>query len=75
MRVDLFDFELPPERIALRPVAPRDSARMLCVGADTGAVVWAMAGDSAAATMPSKRIDSFENIERRDMNCVPQRTG
>lgn len=31
MRVDLFDFELPPERIALRPVVPRDSARMLCV--------------------------------------------
>ena len=29
MRVDLFDFELPPERIALRPVKPRDSARML----------------------------------------------
>lgn len=29
MRVDLFDFELPPERIALRPVSPRDSARML----------------------------------------------
>jgi S-adenosylmethionine:tRNA ribosyltransferase-isomerase len=33
MRVDLFDFELPPERIALRPVVPRDAARMLCVGA------------------------------------------
>ncbi|HYJ30342.1 MAG TPA: tRNA preQ1(34) S-adenosylmethionine ribosyltransferase-isomerase QueA [Allosphingosinicella sp.] len=32
MRVDLFDFELPPERIALRPAAPRDSARLLCVG-------------------------------------------
>lgn len=31
MRVDLFDFNLPPERIALRPVAPRDAARMLCV--------------------------------------------
>ncbi|HET8613371.1 MAG TPA: tRNA preQ1(34) S-adenosylmethionine ribosyltransferase-isomerase QueA [Sphingomonas sp.] len=31
MRVDLFDFELPPERIALRPAAPRDSARMLVV--------------------------------------------
>ncbi|QZP07202.1 tRNA preQ1(34) S-adenosylmethionine ribosyltransferase-isomerase QueA [Caenibius sp. WL] len=29
MRVDLFDFELPPERIALRPARPRDSARML----------------------------------------------
>ncbi len=31
MRVDLFDFELPPERIALRPVSPRDAARMLLV--------------------------------------------
>lgn len=29
MKVDLFDFELPPERIALRPVRPRDAARML----------------------------------------------
>src|SRR3569832_1032420 len=29
MRVDLFDFELPPERIALRPARPRDSARLL----------------------------------------------
>ncbi len=29
MRVDLFDFELPPERIALRPAVPRDAARML----------------------------------------------
>src|SRR5437763_10496293 len=31
MRVDLFDFELPPERIALRPARPRDSARLLLV--------------------------------------------
>ena len=31
MRVELFDFELPPERIALRPVRPRDAARMLLV--------------------------------------------
>jgi S-adenosylmethionine:tRNA ribosyltransferase-isomerase len=31
MRVDLFDFDLPPERIALRPVAPRDAAKMLLV--------------------------------------------
>lgn len=31
MRVDLFDFELPPERIALRPVRPRDAAKMLVV--------------------------------------------
>ena len=32
MRVDLFDFELPPERIALRPAVPRDAARLLGVG-------------------------------------------
>ncbi|HAU21509.1 MAG TPA: tRNA preQ1(34) S-adenosylmethionine ribosyltransferase-isomerase QueA [Erythrobacter sp.] len=31
MRVDLFDFELPQELIALRPARPRDSARMLLV--------------------------------------------
>lgn len=31
MKVDLFDFELPPERIALRPARPRDAARLLLV--------------------------------------------
>jgi S-adenosylmethionine:tRNA ribosyltransferase-isomerase len=31
MRTDLFDFELPPDRIALRPASPRDSARLLVV--------------------------------------------
>ncbi|MCH2546237.1 MAG: tRNA preQ1(34) S-adenosylmethionine ribosyltransferase-isomerase QueA [Alphaproteobacteria bacterium] len=31
MKVDLFDFELPPERIATRPVTPRDAARLLVV--------------------------------------------
>ena len=31
MRTDLFDFELPPENIALRPASPRDSARLLLV--------------------------------------------
>ena len=34
MRVDLFDFELPPESIALRPARPRDSARMLLLAGD-----------------------------------------
>ena len=31
MKVDLFDFELPEERIALRPAEPRDVARLLVV--------------------------------------------
>jgi S-adenosylmethionine:tRNA ribosyltransferase-isomerase len=31
MRTDLFDFDLPADRIALRPVSPRDVARLLVV--------------------------------------------
>jgi S-adenosylmethionine:tRNA ribosyltransferase-isomerase len=35
MRVDQFDFELPQDRIALRPARPRDSARLLLVDGGT----------------------------------------
>jgi len=31
MRTDLFDFELPRDRIALRPASPRDAARLLVI--------------------------------------------
>lgn len=34
MRIDCFDFDLPAERIALRPAVPRDSARLLIVRPD-----------------------------------------
>jgi len=34
VNVDLFDFDLPPERIALRPAVPRDTARMLVLDGD-----------------------------------------
>ena len=34
MKVDLFDFVLPPERIALRPAVPRDAARLLVLDGD-----------------------------------------
>ncbi|MEO8723775.1 MAG: tRNA preQ1(34) S-adenosylmethionine ribosyltransferase-isomerase QueA [Sphingobium sp.] len=36
MRVDLFDFDLPPENIALRPAEGRDSARMLLLDGKAG---------------------------------------
>jgi S-adenosylmethionine:tRNA ribosyltransferase-isomerase len=46
VNVDLFDFELPPERIALRPASPRDSARLLVLeGAATR--------DAAVRDLPS----------------------
>lgn len=35
MRVSDFDFELPPENIALRPASPRDCSKLLVVRPDT----------------------------------------
>ncbi|MBD3666361.1 MAG: S-adenosylmethionine:tRNA ribosyltransferase-isomerase, partial [Kangiella sp.] len=29
MKTDLFDFDLPPDLIAQKPISPRDAARML----------------------------------------------
>jgi S-adenosylmethionine:tRNA ribosyltransferase-isomerase len=46
VRVDLFDFDLPADRIALRPASPRDSARLLRV--DGGAL-----SDHAVRDLPS----------------------
>jgi S-adenosylmethionine:tRNA ribosyltransferase-isomerase len=33
-----FDFHLPPDRIALRPTAERDAARLMCLDRRTGAI-------------------------------------
>jgi S-adenosylmethionine:tRNA ribosyltransferase-isomerase len=46
MRVDLFDFELPEERIALRPAEPRESARLLVVAPQA-------LGDSLIGDLPN----------------------
>ena len=44
MDVSLFDFDLPEDRIALRPASPRDSARMMVVHGD-GRIQHAHVGD------------------------------
>ncbi len=48
MRVDLFDFDLPEDNIALRPANPRDSARMLVVKPDGDPVLT----DSGVSALP-----------------------
>jgi S-adenosylmethionine:tRNA ribosyltransferase-isomerase len=49
MRVDLFDFDLPDERIALRPAEPRDSARLLVIDPHAEPAL----GDHAVGELPS----------------------
>jgi len=49
MRVDAFDFDLPEERIALRPAVPRDSAKMLVVSPEGGGTMV----DAIARDLPS----------------------
>jgi S-adenosylmethionine:tRNA ribosyltransferase-isomerase len=44
MRTDLFDFDLPADRIALRPVHPRDAARLLVVKPAHSPLIPAQAG-------------------------------
>ena len=46
MKVDAFDFELPPERIALRPAVPREQAKLLVVTPADGL------GDHVVADLP-----------------------
>lgn len=48
MRTDLFDFDLPEDRIALEPVSPRDAARMLVVSPGTENVL----NDRAVRDLP-----------------------
>jgi S-adenosylmethionine:tRNA ribosyltransferase-isomerase len=69
MRTDLFDFELPAERIALRPVAPRDSAKMLVV--EPGAAL----RDSTVADLPNW-LRSGDQLVVNDTKVIPaQLTG
>ena len=64
MRTDLFDFELPPERIALRPASPRDTARMLVVGGDGGL------HDSAVSELP-RWLQPGDQLVVNDTKVIP----
>lgn len=63
MRVDAFDFELPNERIALRPARPRDAARMLVV--DGGAII-----DAGVADLP-KWLRPGDCLVFNDTRVIP----
>ena len=63
MRVDLFDFDLPPDRIALRPARPRDSARLLAVNGERIA-------DHAVLDLP-QLLDPGDVLVFNDTRVIP----
>jgi S-adenosylmethionine:tRNA ribosyltransferase-isomerase len=68
MRMDLFDFELPPERIALRPAVPRDAARLLVVD-PSAAVPFA---DRAVRDLP-QLLCAGDALVVNDSKVIPAR--
>ena len=63
MRVDLFDFDLPPDRIALRPARPRDSARLLAVNGER-------ISDHAVLDLP-QLLDPGDVLVFNDTRVIP----
>src|SRR4051812_28071168 len=68
MRTDLFDFELPPERIALRPVSPRDAAKLLVVRPGVGAEF----DDRAVRNLPDL-LQPGDALVVNDTRVIPAR--
>lgn len=68
MRVDLFDFDLPSELIALRPAEPRESARLLVVRPDAACRF----EDGAVAQLP-EFFDSGDVLVVNDTRVIPAR--
>ncbi len=64
MRVDQFDFKLPEDRIALRPASPRESARLLAVGAD------GTLGDRHVGDLPSL-LEPGDVLVFNDTRVIP----
>lgn len=66
MRTDLFDFELPDERIALRPAEPRDAARLLVVDAARGPAL----ADRAVRDLP-ELLQPGDALVLNDTRVIP----
>jgi S-adenosylmethionine:tRNA ribosyltransferase-isomerase len=78
MRTDLFDFDLPDDRIALEPADPRDSARMLVVEPGkppADAVVrdladWLRPGDALVVNDTRVIPAALDGVRLRDGNAA-----
>ena len=70
MRVDLFDFELPDERIALRPAVPRDAAKMLVVKPSNNADARAAFTDAGVLDLASY-LSEGDAIVFNDTKVIP----
>jgi S-adenosylmethionine:tRNA ribosyltransferase-isomerase len=68
MRTDAFDFDLPPERIALRPAVPRDAARLLTVRPDAQPEL----GDFRIADLP-ELLRPGDSLVVNDSKVIPAR--
>ena len=70
MRVDLFDFVLPDERIALRPAVPRDAAKMLVVKPSDDGDVRAAFTDASVLDLASY-LSEGDAIVFNDTKVIP----
>ena len=63
MKVDRFDFDLPADRIALRPAVPRDAARLLVADGDR-------LNDAIVSDLP-QRLRSGDLLVFNDTRVIP----
>ncbi|MGL4729677.1 MAG: tRNA preQ1(34) S-adenosylmethionine ribosyltransferase-isomerase QueA [Bosea sp. (in: a-proteobacteria)] len=68
MKVDIFDFDLPESSIALRPVEPRDAARMLHVSPANGGVF----ADRIVRELPAM-LRAGDVLVMNDTRVIPAR--